>query len=704
MLDFNPDSDFVYGRPYTPPPPVIGIITDTGMGKTRQWRKQVAVPLVAQGLHPALAVPLHRLGEEVVADFAADGVDAFCFRGRDADDPLTPSHKMCREQERIGAIYSALADVSDHACKRGEKVCPHFATCGYQRQQRVAPQVSVFAHQMLFQKRPSFIRQVDALAIDEDFSGAGLKGHNKLRPEKMWLCLLKGDRNVSGDIYATADLVAASDRVYAVLLRQKPGFLRPAAFIAAGIGVSELRRALQSEWRRKKTIPEVEPGMPLEEVQQICAPVAVHNQEVRLLTTFWDLLIRTLEAGLERSPYLYFNPHERTHLTATNTQPAVRMVWRQDVHPSWLAPTTIMDATMQPEIVRQYFPSLPEPVRITVDTPHTYVRQIIDQPMSAKKTITRAGATEKANRTVENHQNDLRTFIETRANDVRPGRVLVICQKGLEAALDNGTLPDNVELAHLNAIAGQNAWNDVALLILIGRTEPPPRDVEKLARALFDADIPELPAGPYPVVERGVRMRDGGIAIIKSPRHPDERAEAVRWQICEAELIQAIGRGRAVNRSADNPLHIDILTNYALPIVVDELTTLPLILPSFAEIMRSRGAVPVVYRDMADAYPDLFNSRDAAEKALIREIGISINDLRQNPRQTPIENYLIGICRGFLTIPFKRKGFRGPASKLLFDPQRIEPLAWLSERFGEVKLLGKPRQPEPKPRRARRRR
>src|SRR5690349_21928981 len=98
MLDFNSGSGFVYGQPYTPPPPVIGIITDPGTGKTRLWREKVAAPLVAEGLHPGLGVPRHRLGEEIVDDFAADGIDAFCFRGRDADDPLAPGHKMCREQ------------------------------------------------------------------------------------------------------------------------------------------------------------------------------------------------------------------------------------------------------------------------------------------------------------------------------------------------------------------------------------------------------------------------------------------------------------------------------------------------------------------------------------------------------------------------------------------------------------------------------
>jgi hypothetical protein len=234
----------------------------------------------------------------------------------------------------------------------------------------------------------------------------------------------------------------------------------------------------------------------------------------------------------------------------------------------------------------------------------------------------------------------------------------------------------------------------VALLILIGRTEPPPQEVEKLARALFDTDVAEMPAGQwYPKVDRGVQMRDGGVAVIQSPAHPDRRAEAVRSQICEAELIQAIGRGRAVNRTAADPLHIDILTAYPLPIVVDELTTWELVQPTDAEVMRSRGAVPMNYRDMATAYSDLFTSPHAAQMRLIREFGIGIKGVNRNPSQSPIESYLIGVCDGFLSISFRRKGFRGPPSKLLFDPQRIEPLAWLNERIGEVSIQGKPRKP-----------
>ena len=61
--------------------------------------------------------------------------------------------------------------------------------------------------------------------------------------------------------------------------------------------------------------------------------------------------------------------------------------------------------------------------------------------------------------------------------------------------------------------------------------------------------------------------------------HADPTAEAIRWSICEAELIQAMGRGRGVNRTAENPLQIDLLTDVVLPVTVDELDRLVRTLP-----------------------------------------------------------------------------------------------------------------------------
>ena len=57
-------------------------------------------------------------------------------------------------------------------------------------------------------------------------------------------------------------------------------------------------------------------------------------------------------------------------------------------------------------------------------------------------------------------------------------------------------------------------------------------------------------------------------------QHPDAEAEAVRSQVHEAELLQAFGRARALNRTADMPLDADLLFDTALPIVVDEVVSL----------------------------------------------------------------------------------------------------------------------------------
>src|SRR4051812_15727006 len=111
MINLNAGSRYIYGQPYIPPPPVFGIIAETGLGKTYEWCQSVAKPLVEQGRHPILAVPRHRLGEETVETLAEPGVKGFVYRGRDADDPLAPGHKMCRELERIGAIGDAFGSV-----------------------------------------------------------------------------------------------------------------------------------------------------------------------------------------------------------------------------------------------------------------------------------------------------------------------------------------------------------------------------------------------------------------------------------------------------------------------------------------------------------------------------------------------------------------------------------------------------------------
>jgi putative DNA primase/helicase len=150
-----------------------------------------------------------------------------------------------------------------------------------------------------------------------------------------------------------------------------------------------------------------------------------------------------------------------------------------------------------------------------------------------------------------------------------------------------------------------NDWEDVVWLIVVGRTEPPAWRVERQARAVFGVEVvgvepDEKGRVMYPLVPRGIRMKDGSGVGVMNAQHPDPHAEAVRWVICEAEVIQVIGRGRGVTRGAANPLGVDVITNLVLPDVeVNEIATWESMQPSLAEVMAARGAVLLSYADMA---------------------------------------------------------------------------------------------------------
>jgi hypothetical protein len=326
---------------------------------------------------------------------------------------------------------------------------------------------------------------------------------------------------------------------------------------------------------------------------------------------------------------------------------------------------------------------------------HTYVRQITDRAMSKAMFIETETTSEKRNQSRRNNIERLRWTIEVDAAGALPGTALVVAQEDVETELRAGPLPENVQLAHYNAVAGLNTWSDVRVETVVGRTEPDARKLEATARAVFGVDVVEVPADekgnvPWPKVARGIRMRDGTGRLVMGSQHPDPRVESVRWQTCEANMVQTIGRARAVNRGPDNPLTINIYANVCLPIVVDETLTWAAAQPSNAEIMRARGAVPVRPRDAAAAHADLFPSEDAAKKALIREAEST------NPGQTSIRDYLIDKCPGFAVATYRLDGERKSA-RLLYDPRRVEPAAWLRERLGDVAVLsaGEPLATEP---------
>jgi hypothetical protein len=146
--------------------------------------------------------------------------------------------------------------------------------------------------------------------------------------------------------------------------------------------------------------------------------------------------------------------------------------------------------------------------------------------------------------------------------------MLVICQMDVEKWLKD-TLPPEIKLEHYNNTRGLDIYRLVPSMLTVGRTIPSPASVEAQAGALTGAEPANkvLPGQWYEQVPRAIRMADGsGIVVEHCDQHPDPLCEALRWQVCEAEVMQSLGRARWINRdSPDTALKVGVINQYGAP-------------------------------------------------------------------------------------------------------------------------------------------
>lgn len=701
-------------------PPSFLIIAPPGVGKTTELKDAIAPELLAAGWKLALSVPTHRLGDQTNSLFQENGIDAGSYRGRDQDDPLYGEKvKMCLEDDRVFLVGTTIHEPDEYTCKNKDgKKCDHYDECGFQRQKRETHTIWTFAHQLDFQRPPDCIPKPDFLINDENPYHAAIQssgnftgrlsqnGSTSKYRYSVELSLLNEWRDVpvkEGSFDKSDEdtkfLRAVSCTVHDAIQREPAGRLRRALLNETGLTISDLSYAGRLEWRRRKPLIGAFPGMPKDDLEAICGRIAVHNQKVRALTRFWELMVATLSNKAERSIYLEYNLQVPVPYSDDDVAPGLLMQWVEKINPSWPRICLTLDATMSVEIARQFHPRLLV-YRISAAMPEwVYVRQITDASMS-KQMLAKKKTLEEVMR-----------YIEVRIAAIS-GRIVVISYKEVEEKLrKDGRFGDRVEFAHFGAVAGLNDWGDVSLLIVIGRPLPELRDVENRARLYFDADINSIDDGKrghasYLKVSRYLRMRDGaGVEVRDNPAHPDWRVEEVRRHDCEGGVLQVIGRGRGINRTAANPLQIDILTSLCLPnIEVNEAWSWKALQPTFDEVMWAReGAVPQSDRDKAEAYRDLFPDgwNAATRKALQRDqnrgqiASCKTLPIRSDlspvfPDGFSIRSWAIplsDLSPVFAVVRYRRVGSRGPAGALLYNPARIDPIAWLNDRLGPVEIV-----------------
>jgi hypothetical protein len=463
---------------------------------------------------------------------------------------------------------------------------------------------------------------------------------------------------------ATARLSFLRARLADVLDKHPDGPLARAALLAADFSVENSTDARALEWQRKIDV-KMWPGMPRKDRKE-AAKAAKANKTIWRLSLMWRAVAALVAPdGPSASGWARLalaDPEE-------GIVRVLRLKGRREVAEGWRKPTLLIDATLQPDLIRPFWPTLEVIAEISVAMPHQHVTQVGDLTYS-KRQLERETNMAGVHATV------------CREARMANGRVLVVAQMEAEEALWTcGFLPNNVATAHHNAIAGRDEWCDVAKLIVIGRTAPLPAAVERQAEAMTGEAIEPL-VGWYPKAAVGREMANGTWGAAEADRHPHSIPEAVRWHATEGELIQILGRARGADRTAATPVAVVMMVNTVIPIPIDRVIAADLLAPSVVDKMLAAGAMALTNpADAADCYPGLWGTHEGARTAWKR--GTLVHLL--------IDKYLSGnepeIAKLALAT-YQRTGRGQRPTQALFDTLLVpDPRGWLEKRLGALALF-----------------
>lgn len=607
---FKIDKQYVYDLN---PPPRSSIVAQVGLGKTEKYLSQIGrlLPALREGHCIFISVSDHRLSKELKQRLQERGIDAEVYLGPTQDAPDQPGETMCRVPDKL-QIFQKVG-IGWKLCG----VCPFNQSCGFQLQRLKKSRVWIGAHQIIFRKRSLPIPPVDFVIIDEDPLSAGLEGDN---PKQ--------------SIFLSCDEVPDDIRKAFERLPLGVPFDRE-DFVVSNRRLHELIRYAYAQ-KQNVMLTDTSSKQELDEAFAAAQANSRLVEQARFYRAIaddgpWGMrAIRTKGHGI-----------------------VLRWVRQRKIHSDFEVPTLFADATFNEKAIEQIIdverppsdveeewidedgsivPAMDQrqPViigptaKILAMTPHATFRQVL---------FSGAAGLFKGD-TGTNNVNRIRRYVEGRS--VGFSRTLVICQKDLEEKLCDLGLPPNVETAHFNAIRGQDKWKDVDLLIVIGRTQPSPAAVELQAEAVFHTPIKTL--GPDYYDSTWMPLTGTNISV-PTEQHPDKLAEIIRWHACEAELVQAIGRVRAVNRTTDTPVQVDIINKVPLPdIEIEDVLEWGGAQPDPGDVIAGRYGLLLAEEGskgtaniLAALLPDLFSTLNAAKKVKV-----------YSRCQTPNSIYLLG--------------------------------------------------------------
>jgi hypothetical protein len=609
---FKIDEKYVYDMS---PPSRYGLVAQVGLGKTEAYLLRLGelVRALRKDHCVFISVPNHDLSKEIKNRLHDLGIDAAVYLGPTQDDPDQSDKTMCYIPENLKIFQEA--GIGSQLCT----ACPYHQQCGFQKQRTKKSSVWIGAHQLIYRKRGLPIPPVDFVIVDEDPLSGGIEGNNSDKP-----LMLRSDE-VPDDIRKTLETLPLG-----VPLKR------------TNFNLSDytLHKHMRAEYTQKQEVPLPEKAT-LEEIQHATEITQQNSAAIRRAKFYlailkdgpWGMRAVKLDDG---TVGVKWQRHRRIHkdfdvpilfADATFNEDAIEHIIDVERPPANIEEAWIdEDGSIVPAMDQHQPVILGTIKKVTAKTPYATFRQVLFSGAAAKFKDGDTGVKNIAR---------IRRYIESRSSQFE--KVLVICQLGLKQKLHELGLPPNVQIAHFNAIRGQDKWKDVDLLIVIGRTQPSPGAMELQAEALFRTPIKSLGPDYY---DSAWMPLTGTETLVSTEQHPDRFAEIMRWNACEAEIIQAIGRARAVNRTNENPVQIDIINKVPLPdIEIDEVIEWNDAQPGPGAIIAGRYGVLLAEEGskgtaniLAALLPDLFGTVSAAKQAKV-----------YSRAETPNKDYLLGV-------------------------------------------------------------
>ena len=315
-----------------------------------------------------IAVPYHRLSNDLLSRAEAKGLRARVWRGQSSKD--IDGELMCRNLEEAQNDAKLLIP-SKVTC--GE--CPMRDGCRYlaqydpaeeDRLEDVAPppiNVWIVAHQLLFSSRfsrPIRKQGYSHLIVDESIHPAAIGEPKIIALEGMLTYRLPDDPCDANDLHVTRSRICEAVR------RLPDGTpLHRRDLEAVGLAFDEVSRAVVLEWSRMVTSKEDE---------KLVREHFLPNASLAGMVSMFDAAKAIL------APFPAPDECASGWLEATTTSDSCKaLIVRSRKQVNVNCPTLLINGTLVTELEKLVFPSLEVVAEIKVDIPHQHISQVTDR-------------------------------------------------------------------------------------------------------------------------------------------------------------------------------------------------------------------------------------------------------------------------------------------------------------------------------------